>query len=137
MTRRACRLSVSWPALVLALIAPFAVALNKNDLYPYSIPGTSILQTDPNGLLLSAETILKTPIAFYDQIFNSIFVSRIHFFILRIGSSHFIISVSLLIRFDGFFLFLSLFLSFFFSNFNQADKSIEMEFRANNFCYAL
>lgn len=77
MTRRACRLSVSWPALVLAtlVIAPFAVALNKNDLYPYSIPGTSILQTDPNGLLLSAETILKTPIAFYDQIFNSIFVN--------------------------------------------------------------
>ncbi|XP_031368253.1 nidogen isoform X4 [Apis dorsata] len=75
MTRRACRLSVSWPALVLALIAPFAVALNKNDLYPYSIPGTSILQTDPNGLLLSAEAILKTPIAFYDQAFNSIFVN--------------------------------------------------------------
>ncbi|XP_012343370.1 nidogen isoform X2 [Apis florea] len=76
MTRRACRLGVvSWPALVLALVAPFALALNKNDLYPYSIPGTSILQTDPNGLLLSAETILKTPIAFYDQIFNSIFVN--------------------------------------------------------------
>lgn len=95
MTRRACRLSVSWPALVLAtlVIAPFAVALNKNDLYPYSIPGTSILQTDPNGLLLSAETILKTPIAFYDQS-----ILRVNFLIHPI-------SVSLFIRF---------FLSFFF-----------------------
>lgn len=79
MTRRARPLSVSRLAVVLALVgallAPFAAALNKNDLYPYTTPGSSILQSDANGLLLSAETILKTPIAFYDKIFNSIFVS--------------------------------------------------------------
>lgn len=79
MTRRARPLSVSRLAVVLALVgallAPFAAALNKNDLYPYTTPGSSILQSDVNGLLLSAETILKTPIAFYDKIFNSIFVS--------------------------------------------------------------
>ncbi|XP_060821543.1 nidogen-like isoform X2 [Bombus pascuorum] len=79
MTRRARPLNVSRLAVVLALVgailAPFAAALNKNDLYPYTTPGSSILQSDVNGLLLSAETILKTPIAFYDKIFNSIFVN--------------------------------------------------------------
>ncbi|XP_017755219.1 PREDICTED: nidogen-2 isoform X2 [Eufriesea mexicana] len=79
MTRRECRLSVSWSALTLALVlvlfGPFNAALNKNDLYPYATPGSFILQTDVNGMLLSAETILKTPIAFYDKIFDSIFVN--------------------------------------------------------------
>ena len=91
MTRRARPLSVSRLAVVLALVgallAPFAAALNKNDLYPYTTPGSSILQSDVNGLLLSAETILKTPIAFYDKIFNSIFVSTavyIYFYLLVI-----------------------------------------------------
>ncbi|XP_043521390.1 nidogen isoform X4 [Frieseomelitta varia] len=79
MTRCVRHFSVSWQALaltlVLAILAPFAAALNKNDLYPYATPGSSILQSDVNGYLLSAETILKTPIAFYDKIFNSIFVN--------------------------------------------------------------
>ncbi|XP_076766279.1 nidogen [Xylocopa sonorina] len=75
MTRRARHLSVSWPALALALLAPFAAALHKNELYPYLTPGVSILQTDPNGWLMSAEATLKTPIVFYDQTFNSIFVN--------------------------------------------------------------
>ncbi|XP_012137362.2 nidogen isoform X2 [Megachile rotundata] len=74
MTRRA-RFNVSWLAVVLALIVPFAAALSKHDLYPYSTPGSSILQSDVNGLLVSAETILKTPIAFYDRVYNSIFVN--------------------------------------------------------------
>ncbi|KAK9309648.1 hypothetical protein QLX08_000853 [Tetragonisca angustula] len=79
MTRCVRHFSVSWQALaltlVLAILAPFAAALSKNDLYPYATPGSSILQSDVNGFLLSAETILKTPIAFYDKIFNSIFVN--------------------------------------------------------------
>lgn len=73
---RAARITVLWLATV-ALLGPFAAALSKTDLYPYATPGSSILQPDVNGLLLSAETILKTPIAFYDRIYNSIFVSRI------------------------------------------------------------
>ncbi|XP_017793749.1 PREDICTED: nidogen-2 [Habropoda laboriosa] len=75
MTRRARLLSVSWPALLLAVIAPFAAALTKNDLYPYATSGSSILQTDTSGLLVSAEVNLQTPIAFYDKIFKSIFVN--------------------------------------------------------------
>nr|XP_012216142.1 PREDICTED: nidogen-2 isoform X2 [Linepithema humile] len=62
-------------ALVLVLIAPFTAALTKNDLYQYTGPGASVLETDQNGMLTSAEAILKTPIVFYDKIYNSIFVN--------------------------------------------------------------
>lgn len=62
-------------ALVLALIAPFTVALSTRDLYQYAGPGSNVLETDNNGMLISAEAILKTPIVFYDKIYNSIFVS--------------------------------------------------------------
>lgn len=62
-------------ALVLALIAPFTAALSKNDLYQYTGPSASTLQTDSNGMLMSAEATLKTPIVFYDKVYNSIFVS--------------------------------------------------------------
>ncbi|XP_011879579.1 PREDICTED: nidogen-2 isoform X3 [Vollenhovia emeryi] len=62
-------------ALVLALIAPFTAALSKRDLYQYSGSGSNVLETDSNGMLLSAEASLKTPIAFYDKIYNSIFVN--------------------------------------------------------------
>lgn len=77
MARGAARWSVLLGslALVLALIAPFTVALSKRDLYQYTGPGSNIVETDSNGMLLSAEAILKTPIAFYDKIYNSIFVS--------------------------------------------------------------
>ncbi|XP_024891203.1 nidogen-2 isoform X4 [Temnothorax curvispinosus] len=61
-------------ALVLALIAPFTVALSKRDLYQYTGPGSNTLETD-NGMLISAEVLLKTPIVFYDKIYNSIFVN--------------------------------------------------------------
>ncbi|XP_076672085.1 nidogen isoform X2 [Andrena cerasifolii] len=73
MTRRA-RFSVLWLAAV-AMLAPFAGAISKNDLYPYAVPGAGTLQTDVNGLLLSAETNLRTPITFYDKIYNAIFVN--------------------------------------------------------------
>ncbi|XP_078048214.1 nidogen isoform X5 [Augochlora pura] len=74
MTRRA-RSSVLRLVAVVALLAPFAAAISKNDLYPYGTPGSMNLQTDANGMLLSAETALRTPIAFYDKIYNSIFVN--------------------------------------------------------------
>ncbi|XP_043265975.1 nidogen isoform X2 [Colletes gigas] len=74
MTRRA-RFSVLWLAAVVALLVPFAAALSKSDLYPYATPGTSILQSNVNELLVSAEVTLKTPIAFYDKIYNYIFVN--------------------------------------------------------------
>ncbi|XP_076380704.1 nidogen isoform X1 [Megalopta genalis] len=74
MTRRA-RSSVLRLVAVVALLAPFAAAISKNDFYPYGTPGSSNLQTDANGMLLSAETTLKTPIAFYDKTYSSIFVN--------------------------------------------------------------
>ncbi|XP_015431695.1 PREDICTED: nidogen-2 [Dufourea novaeangliae] len=74
MTRRA-RFSVLRLVAVVAVLAPFVAAITKNDLYPYATPGSSFLQTDPNGMIVSAETILKTHIAFYDKIYNAIFVN--------------------------------------------------------------
>ncbi|XP_076174255.1 nidogen isoform X2 [Ptiloglossa arizonensis] len=74
MTRRA-RFSVLRLAAVVALLAACVAALAKTDMYPYAIPGTSMLETDTNGLLLSAEIKLKTPIAFYDKIYNAIYVN--------------------------------------------------------------
>lgn len=75
MARGAARWSVLLGslALALALIAPFTAALSKKDLYQYV--GSSVLETDSNRMLISAEAILKTPIVFYDKIYNSIFVS--------------------------------------------------------------
>lgn len=79
MARDASRWSVLPGLLALIalapIVAPFAAALSKNDLYQYEGPGSSALETDPNGMLMSAEAALKTPIAFYDKIYNSIFVS--------------------------------------------------------------
>ncbi|XP_018315633.1 nidogen-2 isoform X3 [Mycetomoellerius zeteki] len=77
MARGATRWSVLLGslALVLALIAPFTVALSKRDLYQHTGQGSNVLETDSNGMLLSAEAILKTPIVFYDKIYNSIFIN--------------------------------------------------------------
>ncbi|XP_018351270.1 PREDICTED: nidogen-2 isoform X3 [Trachymyrmex septentrionalis] len=77
MARGATRWSVLLGslALVLALIAPFTVALSKRDLYQHTGSDSNVLETDNNGMLLSAEAILKTPIVFYDKIYNSIFVN--------------------------------------------------------------
>ncbi|CAK9821012.1 Ndg [Anthophora plagiata] len=75
MTRRARFLSVLWSALLLALFAPFAAALTKNDLYPYATSGSTFLQTDTDGSLISAEVILQTPIVFYDKTFKYIYVN--------------------------------------------------------------
>lgn len=77
MARGAARWNISLGslALVLALIAPFTVALSKRDLYQYTGPGSNVLESDNNGMLISAEAFLKTPIVFYDKIYNSIFVS--------------------------------------------------------------
>ncbi|KAG7213656.1 hypothetical protein KM043_002901 [Ampulex compressa] len=74
---RGAHIGVSWPALLalLALITPFAATLSRNDLYPYTGPGSSVLETDVNGLLVSAEAILKTPVVFYDKIYHSIFIN--------------------------------------------------------------
>ncbi|XP_011138379.1 nidogen-2 isoform X2 [Harpegnathos saltator] len=60
---------------VAGLIAPFTAALSRNDLYPYTGPGAYVLETDPNGMLMSAEATLQTPIVFYDKTYNSIFVN--------------------------------------------------------------
>jgi len=78
---------VRWSVLLglaLALIAPYTAALSKNGLYPYVDPGSLVLESDPNRMLISAEAILKTPIAFYDKIYNSIFVSTDSNFFLNI-----------------------------------------------------
>ncbi|KAG5340816.1 NID1 protein, partial [Acromyrmex charruanus] len=77
MARGATRWSVLLGslALVLALIAPFTVALSKRDLYQHTGSDSNVLETDNNGMLLSAEAILKTPIVFYDKIYNSIFIN--------------------------------------------------------------
>ncbi|XP_018401818.1 PREDICTED: nidogen-2 isoform X2 [Cyphomyrmex costatus] len=77
MARGATRWSVLLGslALVLALIAPFTLALSKRDLYQYTGPDFNTLETDKNGMLISAEAILKTPIVFYDKIYNSIFIN--------------------------------------------------------------
>ncbi|XP_050461828.1 nidogen isoform X3 [Cataglyphis hispanica] len=74
MARGAVRWSVLL-GLALALIAPYTAALSKNDLYQYAAPGSLVLESDPNRMLISAEAILKTPIVFYDKIYNSIFVN--------------------------------------------------------------
>ncbi|EGI61610.1 hypothetical protein G5I_10175 [Acromyrmex echinatior] len=78
MARGATRWSVLLGslALVLALIAPFTVALSKRDLYQHTGSDSNVLETDNNGMLLSAEAILKTPIVFYDKIYNSIFYTN-------------------------------------------------------------
>lgn len=59
----------------LAILAPGATALSRENLYPYTIPGTKTLQTDSNGQLLPSETKLKTPIVFFDRIYENLFVS--------------------------------------------------------------
>ncbi|XP_070519131.1 nidogen isoform X2 [Cardiocondyla obscurior] len=77
MARGAARWSVLLGslALVLALITPFTVALSKRDLYQYTGPGSNVLDIDDNGMVLSTEVFLKTPIAFYDKVYSSIFVN--------------------------------------------------------------
>ncbi|XP_029175623.1 nidogen-2 isoform X2 [Nylanderia fulva] len=75
MARGAVRWSVVLLGLALALIAPYTTALSKNDLYQYTGPGTLALESDSNRMLISAEANLKTPIIFYDKIYNSIFVN--------------------------------------------------------------
>ncbi|XP_012540615.1 nidogen isoform X3 [Monomorium pharaonis] len=77
MARGAARWSVLLGslALALALIAPFTAALSKRDLYQYVGSGSNVLETDSNRMLISAEAVLKTPIVFYDKIYNSIFVN--------------------------------------------------------------
>ncbi|XP_066603007.1 nidogen isoform X2 [Prorops nasuta] len=60
---------------LVALLMPFVAAISKNDLYPYTGSNANILQPDANGILISSETTLKTPIAFYDNIYNKIFVN--------------------------------------------------------------
>ncbi|XP_051169856.1 nidogen isoform X3 [Leptopilina boulardi] len=69
--------SARFRALIGALVvfAPLTLALSKNDLYPYATPGANTLKNDPSGQLASIEAILKTPIIFYDNVFNSIFVN--------------------------------------------------------------
>lgn len=62
---------------------PTVISLSKESLYPYTGPGSQYLQTDSNGQLVSIEVQLKTPIAFYDKIYNNIFVS-IYFIIIII-----------------------------------------------------
>jgi len=87
MARGAARWSVLLGslALALALIAPFTVALSKKDLY--QVKGFNVLETDSNKMLMSAEVFLKTPIVFYDKIYNSIFVSTDNELDIRISNS--------------------------------------------------
>jgi len=87
MARGAARWSVLLGslALALALIAPFTIALSKKDLY--QIKGSNVLKID-NGMLMSAEVFLKTPIVFYDKIYNSIFVSTDNELDIRISDSY-------------------------------------------------
>lgn len=56
-------------------IVPIVLSLSKESLYPHTGAGSQYLQTDSNGQLISIEVKLKTPIAFYDKSYNSIFVS--------------------------------------------------------------
>lgn len=60
---------------VAGLIAPFTAALSKSNLYPDISLGAFVLESDPNGMLMSAEVTLQTPIVFYDKTYTSIFVS--------------------------------------------------------------
>ncbi|XP_033230470.1 nidogen-like isoform X2 [Belonocnema kinseyi] len=68
--------SARFRALLGALVvfAPLTLALSKNDLYPYAT-GSNTLTIDPSGQLVSSEAILKTPIVFYDKVYNAIFVN--------------------------------------------------------------
>ncbi|XP_046820938.1 nidogen-like isoform X3 [Vespa crabro] len=75
MARDARFNDVSCLALVILLLVPSLHALSKNDLYPHNVPGTNILEYDTNGILQSVEAILKTPIVFYDKVYNNIFVN--------------------------------------------------------------
>nr|XP_050849041.1 nidogen-like isoform X3 [Vespula vulgaris] len=75
MARDARFNDVSCLALVIFLLVPSLHALSKNDLYPHNVPGANILEYDANGILQSAEAILKTPIVFYDKVYNNIFVN--------------------------------------------------------------
>ncbi|XP_047349035.1 nidogen-like isoform X3 [Vespa velutina] len=75
MARDARFNDVSCLALVIFLLVPSLHALSKNDLYPHNVPGTNILEYDTNGILQSVEAILKTPIVFYDKVYNNIFVN--------------------------------------------------------------
>ena len=78
--------SARFRALLAALVvfAPLTVALTKNDLYPYATPGFNALKVDPSGQLVSIEAILKTPIVFYDKVYNTIFVSKFIFILFSI-----------------------------------------------------
>ncbi|XP_043266975.1 nidogen isoform X2 [Venturia canescens] len=61
--------------LISALLSTGALALSREHLYPYALPGTSSLQVESNGQLVSAEIALKTPIVFYDRTYPSIYVN--------------------------------------------------------------
>ncbi|XP_015604569.1 nidogen-2 isoform X3 [Cephus cinctus] len=76
VVRRACFVGALLLALVLLAIKGTQVdALSKDQLYPYNLPGGATLQAAANGELESVEVPLKTPIAFYDNIYNSIIVN--------------------------------------------------------------
>ncbi|XP_034945839.1 nidogen isoform X2 [Chelonus insularis] len=70
MARHTCEVFI----LALVIFTP-VFALTKDNLYPYTGSTSRYLQTDPNGQLLSAEVQLKTPISFYDKIYESIYVN--------------------------------------------------------------
>lgn len=67
--------------LLLALVAilgPFVVnALSKDDLYPYNGIGSSTLESNAEGQVASVEVRLKTPISFYENIYDTVYVSKL------------------------------------------------------------
>ncbi|XP_031781812.1 nidogen isoform X2 [Nasonia vitripennis] len=61
--------------LVLVLATIQADALSRNELYPYTTPGAASLQSQPDGMVRTAELMLQTPIKLYDKEYKSIFVN--------------------------------------------------------------
>ncbi|XP_012271445.1 nidogen-2 isoform X2 [Orussus abietinus] len=60
---------------VVGILASRSSALSKDEFYPYTFSGSASLEADPDGQLRSAETVLKTPVVFYDKVYNTLFVN--------------------------------------------------------------
>lgn len=52
-----------------------ALAVVRKDFYPFNLPSSQTLKSEPNGQISSADIKLRTPIVFYDRNFTSVYVS--------------------------------------------------------------
>ena len=61
-------------------VAVHVRALARSELYPYDTPDAVSLKSDPNGMIVSDELHLQTPMVLYDRKYKNVYVSSFLFF---------------------------------------------------------